>query len=172
MSAGTLGAIVFDITTCQPLILSNRRVVAGASDAAAGEPVAQPGRVDGARVPGDAVATPTRMELDSRMEAAVATLNGTRPYCRDMLGLGTISGAEPAVLEMSLVKSGRRTGSTDVEISRGGDSASVWMNESTNKASGLHFAGETDPASASPVISATPVSRCVRPRPHSSSSKR
>ncbi len=184
VTAGTLGAIVFDTTTCQPMILSNWHVLAGASDAAAGESITQPGRVDGGSVPGDTVATLTRMELGSRMDAAVATLNGSRPHSRDILGLGTITGTEPAVLGMSVVKSGRTTGLTegvvdgvsmstrinygdpgivrfsdqirivphppwpqvDVEISRGGDSGSVWMNESTNKAIGLHFAGETDPA--------------------------
>jgi hypothetical protein len=33
----------------------------------------------------------------------------------------------------------------DYEVSRGGDSGSVWIDEATRKAVGLHFAGETDP---------------------------
>jgi hypothetical protein len=34
----------------------------------------------------------------------------------------------------------------DYEVSRGGDSGSVWLNEGNNRAIGLHFAGETNPA--------------------------
>ena len=34
----------------------------------------------------------------------------------------------------------------DYEVSKGGDSGSVWIEESTSKAIGLHFAGETDPS--------------------------
>ncbi len=37
----------------------------------------------------------------------------------------------------------------DYEVSRGGDSGSVWINEATGRAVGLHFAGETDPAPTS-----------------------
>ena len=36
--------------------------------------------------------------------------------------------------------------SVDYEVSKGGDSGSVWINEATGKAVGLHFAGETDPS--------------------------
>jgi endonuclease G len=183
-TAGTLGAIVFDTTTCQPMILSNWHVLVAASAAAVGESITQPGRVDGGLVGANTVATLTRMQLDSRMDAAVATLSGARTHSRDMLGLGTIAGTDSAALGMNVVKSGRTTGITrgvvdgvalstrinygdpgtvrfsgqirivphppwptvDTEVSRGGDSGSVWLNEANNKAIGLHFAGETDPA--------------------------
>ena len=183
-TAGTLGSIVFDTTTCDPMILSNWHVLAATSTAAIGESITQPGRVDGGVVPADTVGTLTRMRLDHRMDAAVARLNGTRPHSRDILGLGTITGTEEPTLGMQVVKSGRTTGITegvidgvamstrityndgtrisftgqvrivprppwpnvDVEVSRGGDSGSVWLNEANNKAIGLHFAGERDPA--------------------------
>lgn len=181
ITAGTIGAIVFDRSTCKPMILSNWHVLAGASAAAAGENILQPGKFDGGT---EVVATLTRMQLDGSMDAAVATLNGVRNHSRDILGVGTVSGIEKATLGMQVVKSGRTTGITegvvdgvsmsvsinygdpgvvafsnqvrivprppwpsiDYEVSKGGDSGSVWMNQANNKAIGLHFAGETTPA--------------------------
>ena len=184
VTAGTLGVIVYDRQRCKPMILSNWHVLAGASAAAIGEDILQPGRVDGGT---EVVASLTRMKLDSRMDAAVATLNSARTSSRDILGLGTVSGIDTPTLGMNVVKSGRTTGITrgvvdgvslsvsinygdpgvvafsnqirivprppwpgvDYEVSMGGDSGSVWLNESNNRAIGLHFAGETDPMPAS-----------------------
>jgi endonuclease G len=109
VTAGTIGAIVFNRNTCRPMILSNWHVLAGASAAAVGEGILQPGRVDGGT---QVVATLTRMRLDARMDAAVATLNGARGHTRDILGLGTISGTDTATLGMLVVNSGRTTGIT------------------------------------------------------------
>lgn len=194
VTAGTIGAIVFDTETCKPMILSNWHVLAGSSSAVAGESITQPGRLDGGTA-SDMVATLTRMELDSRMDAAVATLDGSGAQSRDILGLGTIAGTEDGALGTSVVKSGRTTGLTrgvidgvsmttrinygdpgvvrfanqirivphppwpqvDVEISRGGDSGSVWLNEANNNAIGLHFAGETDPAPSSENAICNPI---------------
>ncbi|MEM9606117.1 MAG: hypothetical protein AAGA99_01770 [Actinomycetota bacterium] len=182
VTAGTLGSIVFDTDTGDPMILSNWHVLAGDTAAAVGESIIQPGRLDGGTA-ANRVATLTRMELDSRMDAAVATLDGSRAHTRDILGLDPISGMSPATLGTTVTKSGRTTGITtgvidgvsmsvainyrsagrvnftnqirivplppwpaqDIEISRGGDSGSVWMTEGRN-AVGLHFAGETNPA--------------------------
>jgi len=92
------------------MILSNWHVLAGASAARAGEPIVQPGSIDGGT---ETVATLTRMRLDSRMDAAVATLNGVRSHTRDILGLGTVSGMEAAHLGMQVQKSGRTTAITE-----------------------------------------------------------
>ena len=184
VTAGTIGAIVFNKSTCKPMILSNWHVLAGASAAAVGEGILQPGRVDGGT---QVVATLTKMVLDSRMDAAVATLNGARSHATEILGLGSITGIDTPTLGMLVMKSGRTTAITrgvvdgvslsvsinygdpgvvsfsnqvhivprapwpavDYEVSMGGDSGSVWMNEANNRAVGLHFAGETDPAPAS-----------------------
>lgn len=181
ITAGTLGAIVFNRTTCKPMILSNWHVLAGASAAAVGENILQPGQYDGGT---QAVAKLTKMVLDSRMDAAVATLNGARGHSREILGLGTIGGIDTPTLGMNVVKSGRTTAITegvvdgvsmsvsinygdpgvvafsnqihivprppwptvDYEVSQGGDSGSVWLNQSNNRAIGLHFAGETSPS--------------------------
>ncbi len=196
VTAGTLGAIVFDRKTCKPMILSNWHVLAGASAAAVGEDILQPGRIDGGT---DVVANLTRMKLDSRMDAAVATLDGSRNHSRDILGLGVISGSDTATLGMNVIKSGRTTGitkgvvdgvslsvsinygdpgvvafsnqirivprppwpSVNYEVSMGGDSGSVWLRESNNRAIGLHFAGETDPAPASENAIANPIGPVV-----------
>jgi hypothetical protein len=83
VTAGTIGAVVFDRRTCRPMILSNWHVLAGASAAAVGEGILQPGQVDGGT---QVVATLTRMRLNARMDAAVATLNGARGHARDILG--------------------------------------------------------------------------------------
>ena len=192
VTAGTIGAIVFNRSTCRPMILSNWHVLVGASAAAVGEGILQPGRVDGGT---QVVATLTQMRLDARMDAAVATLNGVRGHTRDILGLGTISGIDAATLGMLVVKSGRTTGitrgvvdgvsmsvsinygdpgvvaftnqirivprapwpATDYEVSMGGDSGSVWLNEGNNRAVGLHFAGETDPMPTSENAICSPI---------------
>ena len=192
VTAGTIGAIVFDRTSGQPMILSNWHILAGASAAVVGEGILQPGGADGGT---EVVATLTRMRLDTRMDAAVATLNSARGYARDILGLGPISGTEAATLGMLVVKSGRTTGITrgvvdgvsmsvsinyvdpgvitftnqirivprapwpavDYEVSMGGDSGSIWLNEANNRAIGLHFAGERDPLPASENAVCTPI---------------
>lgn len=56
VTAGTLGAIVFDRTTGEKLILSNNHVLANSNDALIGDPILQPGTVDGGQNPGDVVA--------------------------------------------------------------------------------------------------------------------
>jgi endonuclease G len=174
------------------MILSNWHVLAGASAASVGEGILQPGRIDGGT---QVVATLTRMVLDARMDAAVATLNGTRGHATEILGLGSVTGIDAPTLGMNVVKSGRTTGITrgvvdgvslstsinygdpgivafsnqirivprapwpavDYEVSMGGDSGSVWLNEANRRAVGLHFAGETDPTPASENAICSPI---------------
>ena len=197
ITSGTIGAIVFNRRSCQPMILSNWHVLAASASAAVGEDILQPGRSDGGT---EVVARLTQMTLDSRMDAAVATLNGARNHTRDILGLGTITGTDDATLGMQVIKSGRSTGITrgvvdgvsltvsidytdpgvvtltnqirivprppwpavNDEISIGGDSGSVWMNERTNRAIGLHFAGERDTAPASENAICSPIEPIAR----------
>ena len=92
------------------MILSNWHVLAGASAAAVGEGILQPGRVDGGT---QVVATLTRMRLDARMDAAVATLNSVaRPQPRHPRAWARSAGIDTATLGMLVVKSGRTTGIT------------------------------------------------------------
>ena len=184
ITAGTIGAIVFDKTDGKAAILSNWHVLAGSRAAAAEEEIWQPGRADGGSS-GDRVASLSRFRLDRDMDAGLARLTGGRASSRDQLELQPIKGIDEAVLGMQVVKSGRTTGVTkgiidgvslstainyggdagvqafrdqihivprppwpavDTEISLGGDSGSVWVNEANDHAVGLHFAGETDPS--------------------------
>lgn len=196
VTAGTLGAIVYDRVSCKPMILSNFHVLAGARAATAGESVTQPGRVDGGTDPTDRVGTLSRMRLDTAMDAAVAMVDAGVAVDREVLGIGTVAGTTTPSLGMAIVKSGRTTGNTagvidgvsmsvsinyggDVgaqmlnnqfhivprppwpsvndEISSGGDSGSVWIEEATRLAVGLHFAGETGAAVADEFALANPI---------------
>lgn len=196
-TAGTLGAIVYDRETCDAMILSNWHVLVAEVEAAVGEEIWQPGRVDGGSS-ARTVAHLTRHRLDRHMDAAVATLDGSRPHERDLLGLGPITGTVAPELGMEVAKSGRTTAITegvidgiaatvridygggagvktfddqihivprppwpqvDYEVSQGGDSGSVWINQNTNKAVGLHFAGEVDSAPAAENALANPIER-------------
>lgn len=47
----------------------------------------------------------------------------------------------------------------DYEVSMGGDSGSVWINEATGKAVGLHFAGETNSSPTAENAIANPIER-------------
>jgi endonuclease G len=183
VTAGTLGAIVWDRTDGSVCMLSNWHVLCGAATCTAGEPIYQPGVYDGGTA-ADKVAELMRWRLDSDADAALAKLSGARGYSRDILELSPISGVEEPALGMNVVKSGRTTGRTeglidgvsasvsidygggttqtfhdqmhivprppwpavDYEVSKGGDSGSVWVNEATGNAIGLHFAGESDPS--------------------------
>jgi hypothetical protein len=60
VTAGTLGAVVADLDTGEPLLLSNNHVLANLTDGAdnravVGDPIVQPGIYDGGTVPGDII---------------------------------------------------------------------------------------------------------------------
>jgi len=63
VTAGTLGAIVFDRNTGEPLILSNNHVLANSNDAEIGDAILQPGPTDHGLRPDDAVAKLHRFEM-------------------------------------------------------------------------------------------------------------
>jgi len=82
VSAGTLGAIMEDASTGEPLLLSNNHVFANCStedkpNARVGDPIYQPGRADGGDYDQDIVATlvrwiPYSTTEDNLVDAAVA----------------------------------------------------------------------------------------------------
>ncbi len=57
VTAGTLGCIVRDQATGTRLLLSNNHILANSNDAKLGDPILQPGPLDGGRVARDMVAT-------------------------------------------------------------------------------------------------------------------
>jgi endonuclease G len=109
--AGTLGAIVWDRRDCSVNILGNWHILAGTRFAAVGEPIYQPSNWDGGTAR-DTVALLNRYRLDRDMDAALARLNGTRPFSRDILDLSPITGIEAPRLGMQVTKSGRTTAVT------------------------------------------------------------
>jgi hypothetical protein len=56
VTAGTFGAQVLDRNTGEPLILSNNHVLANENDARIGDPILQPGAIDGGRQEDDTLA--------------------------------------------------------------------------------------------------------------------
>lgn len=196
-NVGTIGAVVFDRESGEPMLLSNWHVLAGQLKPRPGAPILQPGRNDGGSRT-DRVAHLERFAIDERMDAAVARVEpgvGVNPI---VPGLGLIVGHQEPRLGMVIAKSGRTTGVTrgivdgiglrtrigygtrdqyfcdqirivplapwpaiPSEITAGGDSGSVWIDPKTNRAVGLHFAGETDPAITAENAIATPIGRVL-----------
>ena len=177
VTAGTLGAKVYDATTREEMILSNWHVMVGALSAQEGDPVWQPGRLDGGKQ-NDVIAHISRWVLGP-FDACVAKVVESRPVFSKTLEDKPIEDVAAPRLGMRVWKSGRTTGYTEgfidgimmtislnysaagtrqiqsvmrvvprpgappAEISLGGDSGSVWVDEESGKAVGLHFAGET-----------------------------
>jgi hypothetical protein len=84
ITAGTFGAVVRDRTTGERLILSNNHVLANSNDAALGDPILQPGPVDGGQQTSDTIArllrfVPIQFNVEpgqcSIAEAAAGLLN-------------------------------------------------------------------------------------------------
>lgn len=176
ITAGTLGAKVYDAVSLLPMALSNWHVFVGSPSAAPGEAIWQPGALDGGRST-DTFATLSRSVL-SPYDAAVAQLTNSREVTTKTLDDDTIEDVTTPLLGMMVWKSGRTTertegfidgikmttsinygaagvrviqdvvrivprpGAGNVEISMGGDSGSIWVDEASGKGIGLHFAGE------------------------------
>ncbi|MCL4262383.1 MAG: hypothetical protein KJ069_04180 [Anaerolineae bacterium] len=177
VTAGTLGAKVYDATTQEAYILSNWHVLVGSPSAQPGEPIWQPGRLDGGGS-SNKFAEVTRSVLGP-FDAALARLTGERPVLETTLEGNHIADVTTPQLGMMVWKSGRTTGRTagfidgvmmttqlnygaagirrleqvfrivprpgsaPGEVSLGGDSGSIWVDEAGGRAVGLHFAGET-----------------------------
>jgi endonuclease G len=113
VTAGTLGAIVFDRRTAQRGILSNWHVFAGSTAAKPGDPIVQPGPKHGGRAPQDTVARLERFLLDEHGDAAFAILNSNRDVHDVQLETGVRVTAVRHVRIGDIVsKSGRSTAVT------------------------------------------------------------
>jgi hypothetical protein len=111
-TAGTLGGIVIDRATGAEMILSNWHVLVCKWIARPGQRIYQPGRLDGGTFANN-VAALTRHAMPVNLDAAVATLTGSRPLIIDQFELGAVMGVRQATLGMELVKSGRTSGVTE-----------------------------------------------------------
>jgi hypothetical protein len=112
-SYGTLGGKVIDRQTRAEMILSNWHVLVTNHAAQPGTAVYQPERGD----PSNIVARLTRNGLGHFVDAAVATLTGSRRLENNQLGLGPVTGSGQATLGMAVIKSGVRTGITTGMVS-------------------------------------------------------
>ena len=109
---GTLGAIVKDNATGNPMLLSNFHVMCLDNGWHVGDTMAQPGRVDGGTCPANVVGTLQRSALTASVDAAVSRLSG-RGYACEIVDIGGVAGtAATAVLGQAVRKRGRTTGLT------------------------------------------------------------
>jgi hypothetical protein len=109
--AGTLGAVVTDNATNQPLLLSNFHVMCVDNGWHAGDSMAQPSRVDTGVCPGSVVGQLQRAALTGTVDAAVCSLSGRGSVC-EIQDIGTITGTAAASLGLAVRKRGRTTGLT------------------------------------------------------------
>lgn len=110
-SAGTLGAIVYDEASGEPLVLSNWHVL-HTPDGAVGDQIVQPGPYDDPRVEGHGCGTLLRSHLGMAGDCALARIEN-RAFQPAILELGRTPRrmADPD-LDDHVVKSGRTTGVT------------------------------------------------------------
>jgi endonuclease G len=93
-------------TPNEEMILSNWHVLATYWGAPRGQPILQPGLYDGGSG-ADVIATLERDAMSANLDAAVATLNGSRGLSNDQLGIGPVKGVGSATIDMEVEKSGR-----------------------------------------------------------------
>lgn len=126
ITAGTLGAVVYDCRTGKSLILSNNHVLANETNgkdcrAKKGDPILQPGPLDGGTVEKDTIAklyrfVPLKDCKKNVVDAAVA--KPLRPYLivPYILGIGCVKGTVLPRIGMCVQKSGRTTCATQARI--------------------------------------------------------
>lgn len=115
LTYGTLGGKVYDRATGNEMILSNWHVLVADWSARRGQLIYQPGRLDGGTF-ANASAHLTRDAMGVNLDAAVATLNGSRQLTNEQLGLGLVTGVGSGQLGVEVVKSGRSSGITHGRI--------------------------------------------------------
>lgn len=106
---GTLGAIVKDNATGNPMMLSNFHVMCVNNSWSVGDTIAQPSRVDGGNCPTDIVGTLQRASLGGQVDCAVANITARGNAC-EIVDIGEVTGTATATLGMAVRKRGRTTG--------------------------------------------------------------
>lgn len=105
---GTLGCIVKDNATNNPMLLSNFHVMCVDDGWHVGDNMCQPGRVDGGVPNTDRVGALARAVLSNHVDGAICSLSG-RPYDCSIIDLGDVKGTASAVLNSPVSKRGRTT---------------------------------------------------------------
>jgi len=116
VTAGTFGNLVYDRADGAPCILSNWHVLAG-NNGLPGDPILQPGKADGGRLPEDRVGELNRSVLGADGDAAIARLDGTRGISdvQYETGVKVTSARMPRIGEI-VSKSGRTTAVTSGRV--------------------------------------------------------
>lgn len=105
---GTLGCIVRDNATSQPMMLSNFHVMCVNDAWTVGDTMAQPSRVDGGSCPAGLVGTLARAQLTENVDGAVSSVSG-RPTSCSIVDIGDINGTATASAGLAVRKRGRTT---------------------------------------------------------------
>ena len=105
---GTLGLVVEDNDTGDPMMLSNFHVMCVDDGWSIGDTMCQPSRVDGGSCPADTVGELARASLGGQVDAAVARITERDHNCR-VTEIGNIAGTANAVDGEAVRKRGRTT---------------------------------------------------------------
>lgn len=127
VTAGTFGAVVYDDSTGQQLILSNNHILANSSNgkdgrARIGDSIYQPGTADGGRNSRNIIGRLSKyVTLDeypkpNEVDCAVAKPLNNDLIKSEILGIGEVQGVTVPELGMNVKKSGRTTGVTTGSI--------------------------------------------------------
>jgi hypothetical protein len=106
--AGTLGCVVFDVATGQPMLLSNFHVLGVDNAAAAGDAMTQPSRLDGGTCPASVVGVLARWSLGGSVDAAVGWVTQRGVACQ-VADVGALAGTAQAAVGSAVRKRGRTT---------------------------------------------------------------
>ena len=108
---GTLGAIVKDNDTNDPMLLSNFHVMCVDNGWSVGDDMTQPSRVDGGNCPANVVGELQRASLGGQVDCAVAS-HTARGYSCSIEEIGWVAGKATASVGLTVRKRGRTTGLT------------------------------------------------------------
>jgi hypothetical protein len=111
LAGGTVGAVVRDVATNSPMLLSNFHVLSGDAGWTVGDTMTQPALQDDGNCKFDVVATLQRVALNESVDAAVATII-TRGHVPEIVDIGNTNGTTAATVNMAVRKRGRTTGVT------------------------------------------------------------
>jgi len=120
ITAGTLGCLVQPVNMPgeNPYILSNNHVIANSNNAQIGDPILQPGPIDGGRAD-DAIAELKDFEQVefagslNNIDAAIARVFNSEDVLPEILGIGRVQ--QPPILETALYQSVRKRGRTTLQ---------------------------------------------------------
>lgn len=105
---GTLGLVVEDNSTGDPMMLSNFHVMCVDNNWSAGDTMAQPARPDGGSCPSDIVGELSRAQLGGQVDGAVARITNRNHNCR-ITQIGAVNGTATVSSGDAVRKRGRTT---------------------------------------------------------------